>query len=137
MNFDTQTLANIPVLTDVIAREDEKEISPIVSTITEPQPELLPELATDLSTALTTEPDHTLEELGNKVRAQVLNQLLTRIDFVLEHRVRDSLADVLQTAVEDLAKEIRQGLCNSLEEVIHRAVTQEISKLQSSKTLMQ
>ena len=62
------------------------------------------------------------------LRENVLKQVLARVDFVLEHRVRDNLADVLQTAVEKLADEIRAGLKNSLEEVVTRAVTQEIAK---------
>ena len=64
----------------------------------------------------------------------MLRQLLTRVDFVLEHRVRDGLADVLQTAVDGLAKDIRLGLSKSLEEIIHRTVSQEISKIQSAQS---
>ncbi len=71
--------------------------------------------------------------LEQTLRENVLRQVFSRIDFVLEHRVRDSLADVLQTAVEALAMEIRSGLHNTLEEVITRAVTQEISKAKTTK----
>jgi hypothetical protein len=39
----------------------------------------------------------------------------------------------LQTAVEGLANEIRAGLKNSLEELVTRAVTQEINKVKNSK----
>ena len=52
---------------------------------------------------------------------------------MLEHRVRDSLADALQGAVENLTAEIRQGLHASLNDVIKRAVNQEISKIQSTR----
>jgi hypothetical protein len=62
-----------------------------------------------------------------------LRQVLARVDFVLEHRVRDNLADVLQIAVEKLSVEIRSGLHKTLEEVITRAVTQEITKAKSQK----
>lgn len=68
------------------------------------------------------------QQLEQTLRENVLRQVLSRVDFVLEHRVRDSLADVLQTAVERLALEIRAGLHKTVEEVITRAVTQEISK---------
>ncbi|MDO8702828.1 MAG: hypothetical protein Q7J77_10420 [Undibacterium sp.] len=68
------------------------------------------------------------QQLEQTVRENALRQVLSRVDFVLEHRVRDSLADVLQTAVENLAVEIRAGLHKTMEEVITRAVTQEISK---------
>lgn len=63
------------------------------------------------------------------LRDNVLHQVLTRIDFVLEHRMRDGIADVLHTAVDNLANEIRSGLRTSLEDVITRAVTQEIAKI--------
>lgn len=73
------------------------------------------------------------QQLEQTLRENVLRQVLSRIDFVLEHRVRDSLADVLQTAVESLAMEIRSGLHKTMEEVITRAVNQEISKAKSTK----
>ena len=73
------------------------------------------------------------QQLEQTLRESVLKQVLSRVDFVLEHRVRDSLADVLQTAVETLAVEIRTGLHKTLEEVITRAVTQEISKARINK----
>lgn len=73
------------------------------------------------------------DKLEREVRERVLLQVLERVDFVLEQRVRDCLADVLQTAVTGLADDIRSGLQNSMREVVTRAVAQELSKLQSSK----
>ena len=73
------------------------------------------------------------QALEQSLRENVLRQVMTRIDFVLEHRIRDNLADVLQIAVANLSTEIRSGLRNTLEEVITRAVTQEITKAKSSK----
>jgi len=72
------------------------------------------------------------ERLEHDVHAKVLRQLLERIDFVIEQRVRDSLADVLQTAVQGMAEQIKTGLHHTLDEVISRAVTLEISKLQKT-----
>lgn len=72
------------------------------------------------------------KELELSVRENVLRQVLSRVDFVLEHRVSDSLAEVLQTAVDKLADEIRVGLRNSIEEVVTRALTQELSKIKGS-----
>jgi hypothetical protein len=71
--------------------------------------------------------------LEREVTERVLYQVLERIDFVLEQRVRDNLADVLQTAVERLAADIKSGLEQSLKEVVTRAVTQEITRLQTEK----
>jgi hypothetical protein len=78
-------------------------------------------------------PEDELRRFEHEICERVLQQLLDRIDFVLEQRVRDNLADVLQIAVDHLAADIRQGLQRSLADVIARAVTQEISRLQTLK----
>jgi hypothetical protein len=74
-----------------------------------------------------------MEQLQHKLSERVLRQLQGRIDFVLEQRVRDSLADVLQLAMAGLTNDIKRGLQYTLEEVVGRAVTQEIARLQSGK----
>ncbi len=71
--------------------------------------------------------------LEQTVRENVLKQVLSRIDFVLEHRVSDSLADVLQNAVDKLADDIRMGLKQSIEEVVTRAVNQELTKIKGNR----
>jgi hypothetical protein len=73
------------------------------------------------------------KHLEQTIRENVLHQVIARIDFVLEHRVRDSLAEILQTRIDALADDIRSGLKLSLEEVISRAVNQEIAKAKSSR----
>ena len=73
------------------------------------------------------------QQLEADISERITRQVLQRIDFVLEQRVRDSLADVLQIAVEGLSKEIKRGLHQTLEDVISRAVAQEIARLQPSK----
>ncbi|WP_151637357.1 hypothetical protein [Noviherbaspirillum aerium] len=73
------------------------------------------------------------ERLERQVQERVLGQILDRVDVMLEQRVRDSLADVLQVAVERLANEIREGLHHSIKDAVTRAVTQEIASLQVSK----
>ncbi|NMM36385.1 MAG: hypothetical protein HHJ09_02575 [Glaciimonas sp.] len=83
--------------------------------------------------APTTISDSQWEALERKISERVLSQLQARIDFVLEHRVRDSLADALQLAVEGMAAEIKRGLHHTLEDVIARAVAQEITHLKTNK----
>lgn len=68
-----------------------------------------------------------------KLNERVLAQILRRVDFVIEHRVKESLADALQATTDDLIKEIRRGLHTTLEDVIKRAVAQEIARVQSVK----
>ena len=123
MNSATYPEGNIPVLTEVISVGDAQTFVPN---------ELMSDTMTGTPLRYPTLSAQELEQLEKTVCETVLRQLLTRVDFVLEHRVRDGLADVLQTAVDGLARDIRQGLTRSLEEVIQRTVSQEISKLQSS-----
>lgn len=124
--MNSQIDVTIPILTEVIAPDDgaENDFSGSV---------LLPhgsESSGDREQyrKITAEEWQQLEQT---LRENVLRQVLSRIDFVLEHRVRDSLADVLQLAVENLASEIRQGLNKTLEDVVTRAINQEIAKIKS------
>ncbi len=126
--------AGIPVLTEIIPPV-ERGVSDHAIT-TSPKPSAQSPKEEQVSSKAPTLESLTAEQLRhveNEVMERVLQQLLGRIDFVLEQRVRDSLADVLQTTVEGLATEIRQGLQQTLEDVIARAVTQEITRLQTTK----
>jgi catalase len=122
--------ANIPVLTEVILPDAEASAAQAVADSQQPATQ-------DMNAAMEqhshSEPQQDWQELEQNVKEAVLKQVLTRVDFVLEHRVRDGLADVLQTAVDKLADDIRAGLSKSLEELITRSVNQEISKLRSGK----
>lgn len=115
---------NIPLLTEIIFPETPVSV-PAEKTAATSQP-----LPQSTSAVLTQEDWQQLEQ---RIKEETLKQVLGRIDFVLEHRVRDNLADVLQTAVEGLTTEIRAGLKKSLEEMITRAVTQEITKIKIQK----
>ena len=126
MNSASYTDSNIPVLTEVISVED----AALPAQQTEPAPALAPHTE-EQAPAISAE---ALEQLEKTLRENVLRQLMGRVDFVLEHRVRDSLADVLQTAVDGLTQEIRAGLSNSLEDVIKRAISQEMAKIQAQNS---
>ena len=131
--------AGIPVLTEIITNVPVDEIPAPEPVALEPvAPAAAPvaaqeEAVTDAPVITgTTWDKERWEQLECEVRERVLRQVLDRIDFVLEQRVRDSLADVLQTAVENLANEIKGGLHHAIKDVVTRAVTQEITKLQST-----
>lgn len=64
---------------------------------------------------------------------KLLLQLMGRIDFVLEQRVRDSLNDVVHSAVETMSSQLRSGLNEMLEDALSRALTQELAKLKNQK----
>lgn len=124
--------AGIPVLTEVIPsplEADLPEESAAPASAFVPQERAI--VHDEPETAVRS--DERWERLEREIRETVLLQVLERIDFVMEQRVRDSLADVLQTAVENLAADIRVGLHYAIRDVVTRAVTQEITKLQSGK----
>jgi hypothetical protein len=127
--------AGIPVLTEIIPAPQAAEIAaPTSSTPPEPAIVSLSDNIAALSARVAADwDDEKWDWMEREVRERVLQQVLERIDFVLEQRVRDSLADVLQTAVERLASEIRGGLHQTVKEVVTRAVSQEITKLQTTK----
>lgn len=73
------------------------------------------------------------EILANDLRQNITRQVLGRIDFVLDHRVRNSLTDVVDAAIDGLAAEIKRGLHATLEEMVARAVAQELARLNTLK----
>ena len=123
--------AGIPVLTEIIETPDLKEPvpeAPAAVPETEPTEEYSVEaLEAEMLARWSTEEWNRLER---KIRERILSRILARIDAVLEQQVRDHLADVLQLAVEALATDIKSGLHQSLEQVVARAVSDEIARLQ-------
>ena len=73
------------------------------------------------------------EQIMQGVRDGVLHDLLRQVDLLLEGHIRDSLADVLQTAVDGLTRELRQGLEQALARVVTEAVTAELDNYLSLK----
>lgn len=141
--MNTSIDASIPVLTEIILPVTETvdqalaEAGTVTAATTSSSPLPSPPPAAiaqaDAEATNVSVPEEQWQTLEQSLKEDVLKHVLARVDFVLEHRVRDNLADVLQTAVEGLAKEIRAGLKNSLEELVTRAVTQEINKVKNSK----
>jgi len=139
--MNTSIDASIPVLTEIIIPVTETVADTEAGTVTAattsssplPSPPPAAIAQADAEATNISVPEEHWQTLEQSLKEDVLKHVLARVDFVLEHRVRDNLADVLQTAVEGLAKEIRAGLKNSLEELVTRAVTQEINKVKNSK----
>ena len=131
---NNQLDTSIPILTEVISRKP--EIPPETLTPASPAlPATITIEADEAGTESAVTPSLSNDEwntLERDISERVLRQVLGRIDFVLEHRIRDSLADALQLAVEAVSIEIKRGLHQTLEDVISRAVSQEITKLQST-----
>lgn len=71
--------------------------------------------------------------LERRLSTRILQQLQSRVDFVLEQRIKDSMADVLSHALRDLTGEIRNGLQDTIEKIVARAVAQELTHLQAKR----
>ncbi|MDB5764510.1 MAG: hypothetical protein JWQ21_3505 [Herminiimonas sp.] len=126
--------AGIPVLTEIIdppaAEQHTSEVA-----VSPPSARRIEQHGSDEfeAHALSGWNDEEWNRMERKIRERILRQLMGRIDTVLEQHVRDSLADVLQTSVERLAAEIKDGLHHTMEEMIARTVSQEITRLQTTK----
>lgn len=122
--------ASIPVLTEIIESPGEQSFQETPATTPADVP--LDEYNVEALEAemLSHWSDEEWNRLERKIRERILSRILARIDSVLEQQVRDHLADVLQVAVEGLATDIKSGLHQSLEQVVARAVSDEITRLQ-------
>jgi hypothetical protein len=131
--------AGIPVLTEIIPAYQEDAAEKYAAPATAPDAAPAASAAAEKSAlpleqqAVREWDEENWDRLEREIRGRVLYHVLQRVDVVLEDRVRDSLADVLQTAVETLASEIRSGLHQTIKEVVTRAVSQEIANLQVLK----
>ena len=116
--------ASIPVLTEVF---EEKAEAP-------PAPAQDNTLHADLEQRAIeawSEPEWNL--LERRLSERILQQLQGRVDFVLEQRLKDSMEEVLRHAVAGLTAEIQQGLQQTIEKIVVRAVAQELAHLQTLK----
>jgi hypothetical protein len=141
--------AGIPILTEVIPvspeTEPEQDAEPAlarqatapapatVAPAVTPTAAVTQQQATPIEQAVLEWDEERWDLLEREIRERVLYQVMEQIDGALEQRVRDSLADVLQVAVEGLASDLKGGLRNTIKDVVTRAVSQEITKLQNSK----
>lgn len=117
---------NIPVLTEVFSDRQEKDRR--ADTRSED------DINADLETRAIdnwTEPQWNL--LERRLSERILQQLQGRVDFVLEQRLRDSMEDVLKHAIAGLTEEIQDGLQQTIEQIVRRAVAQELIHLQALK----
>ena len=114
--------ASIPVLTEVFDNEEAA-----AAPVPEPLHADLEQRAIDNWS----EPEWTL--LERRLSERILQQLQGRVDFVLEQRLKDSMEEVLRHAVAGLTAEIQQGLQQTIEKIVVRAVAQELTHLQTLK----
>jgi hypothetical protein len=124
--------ASIPVLTDVFHADEAPSAathSPSVATHSPSalrDAELEPLTRAHLSEAEWSALEHRLTE-------RILQQLQGRVDFVLEQRLRDSMEQALKSAITGLTGEIRHGLQRTIEDIVVRAVSGELTHLKTLK----
>ncbi|MRW83183.1 hypothetical protein GJ698_03645 [Pseudoduganella sp. FT26W] len=117
--------ASIPVLTEVLKAEpvsDDGGAPPPVSAAAELEADAIDGW---------TEAEWAVME--HRLSVRIMHQLQSRVDFVLEQRIKDSMAEVLSHALHDLTNEIRIGLHDTIEKIVSRAVAQELTHLQAQK----
>jgi hypothetical protein len=125
---------NIPVLTEVFSESQQERRAADSTPAADPAPVVQDNVNADLETRAIgnwTEPQWNL--LERRLSERILQQLQGRVDFVLEQRLRDSMEDVLKHAMAGLTEEIRGGLQQTIEQIVVRAVQQELIHLQTLK----
>lgn len=138
MNQDTAFDASIPVLTEVVADSPAP-----VAAVASAAPAAAATVAASASDDDAESPE-ALERraadrwsgeqwsvMERRLTKRVLQQLQGRIDFVLEQRLRDGIAEAVDKAMAGFSAEIRTSLHESLGQVVSRAVSQEIAHLKT------
>jgi hypothetical protein len=115
---------SIPVLTEVVA-----ETAPPASAPEAPAPQA--DAQADADTAPRELDDEAWRALEERLVARVLDRLQDRVELVLEDQVRTGMAPVLDAVVTRLATELRDGLQVTVEQVVARAVAQELAHLRT------
>ncbi|CAN7233302.1 hypothetical protein [Massilia sp. LjRoot122] len=114
---------SIPVLTEVVS--EPVASAPASAPAHEPVAEQLERRATERWTG------EEWSVLERRVTERVLQQLQGRVDFVLEQRVRDAMADAMQRTLEIFTADLREGLHTALGEIVSQAVAREIEYLKT------
>ena len=141
MNQDPAFDASIPVLTEVVA-DSPAPAAPVA--LAAPAAAATVAIATGSAGDDDAESPEALERraadrwsgeqwsvMERRLTERVLQQLQGRIDFVLEQRLRDGIAEAVDKAMAGFSAEIRTSLHQSLGQVVTRAVSQEIAHLQT------
>jgi len=138
MNQDPAFDASIPVLTEVVVESSTPSAPSASAAPTAPAAPVAVEDGDDANTPEALErraADRWSGEqwsvMERRLTERVLQQLQGRIDFVLEQRLRDGIAEAVDKAMAGFSAEIRSGLNDTLGQAVTRAVSQEIAHLQN------
>lgn len=123
---------SIPVLTEVVpvtAPIAEKVFEPLPEPVVEPIPDPVPELVAEPPRAALD--DDAWKTLEDGLAARVLERLHDRVGLILEDQVRTSMTPVLDNIIALISVELHEGLQQTIEQVVTRAVAQELALLKS------
>lgn len=67
--------------------------------------------------------------LEQRLCERILQQLQGQVGFLIEQRIRESMADALQLALASMAGQLADGLGGALEQIVTRAVGEELLHL--------
>lgn len=67
--------------------------------------------------------------LEQRLCERILQQLQGQVGFLIEQRIRESMADALQLALASMAGQLADGLSGALEQIVTRAVGEELLHL--------
>ena len=128
MSHDPAFDASIPVLTEIVAEPIVPDVpvtppAPVTDAAPHAAPEALERRAVDHWSG------EQWSVMERRVTERVLQQLQGRIDFVLEQRLRDGIADAVDKAMASFSADIRSSLGDTLSDVVTRAVSQEIAHI--------
>lgn len=118
--------ASIPVLTEVLKAE------PLSDEVATAPPPASADAQLEAA-AIDGWTDAEWAVMEHRLSVRIMHQLQSRVDFVLEQRIKDCMAEVLSHALHDLTNEIRIGLHDTIEKIVSRAVSQELTHLQAQK----
>lgn len=115
--------ASIPVLTEVVyeapapageapAAAPQAAAEPVIELVIGEEPAAAP--------APRAEPDW--DALEQRLCERILQQLQGQVDIVVEKRLREGMADVMQHVLAGLTDEIHTGLRHAVEQVVAREV---------------
>ena len=136
MNHDPAFDASIPVLTEVVNGQPDQRSAPASAAASTAPEAVAVEEAADFGQqmerrAIDRWSGEQWSVMERRVTNRILQQLQGRVDFVLEQRLRDGIAEAVERAMGELADELRVGLQATLGDVVSRAVSQEIAYLQT------
>lgn len=128
MSHDPAFDASIPVLTEIVMEPIVPDVpvtppAPVTDAAPHGAPEALEQRAVDQWSG------EQWSVMERRVTGRVLQQLQGRIDFVLEQRLRDGIADAVDKAMASFSADIRSSLGDTLSDVVTRAVSQEIAHI--------